>query len=145
MDRKYYQAYNTEICYQEPRNGLFNSYPGKHYKILFYEENGKFFEFLTGVLIGLRYIEDGSQFVYSDEFGRVFDLNGYYPPSEMSAEEFANKARRYMVDKNDIIPHLNKLFDKWRDNQIKNSDSQKSKSCTKTEAENWLDNLLSNR
>ena len=145
MGRKYYRAYNTTICYQKPHTDRFLHYPGKYYTMLFYEENGKFYEFLTGTFLGELKIEPWSRYIVSDEPGRLLDSSGYYPPIEMSAEAFANEARIYMEDKNEIIPYVNALFNKWQKEHEKKVEDEKIKNHSEKEAESWLDDFLNNR
>lgn len=156
MNRKYYEA-NCPGCrvqYQWEKSGFFKFYPAKFYRILFYEENGEFFELLTRTFLGVRG-NNGREYVFSDEFGYTIPLSGYSVncfAQLVTAEDFAKKAREYMEDKSDILPHLNKTFDKWRDNNKKRIEQENQERCAKdaqkkqdTENVNWLNDLLNNR
>lgn len=160
MGRKYYEdfsrysRYDGDIQYQWARNGFFKNTPAKWYRMLFYEEEGRFYELLTGTYLGIRKNLD-HEYVYSDEFGYCISLSGYSVSqyaNEVTSEKFAGLAKMYMQDKEQILPHLNRRFDEWRsENQkriaeeIEKQRKQEEKNRTDKENVNWLDDLLSGR
>ena len=154
MDRKFYIYERHQIQYQWVSSGFFRYYPAKYYKIMLYEENGNFYELLTGQFLGKRRENNGIQYVFSDEFGYSVPLSGYsdYPAHIVTAEDFARQAREYMAEKSRIIPHINKRFKEWRSVNKKRIEQERAK-CRdeeKKEAEDlqntdWLSNLLDNR
>ncbi|MBR2640093.1 MAG: hypothetical protein IKL18_09205 [Oscillospiraceae bacterium] len=149
MDRKYYIS-NTKVCYQSA--GWFST--AKFYTILFYEEDGKFFELITGKFLGIRK-NDVYDKVYSDEFGYTFQLSGWSAGDYIhciSAEKFAGEAREYMQDKNKIIPHINEQFEQWRkehqkklEEERKKLSAEEIKKAQDKDNINWLNNVLNNR
>ena len=77
MSRKFYMNARSSIQYQWGRKGLFSSTPSKCYQMMFYEENGKFFELLTGRFLGTRKYLGNTPYVVSNEFGFSIPLGGY--------------------------------------------------------------------
>ena len=54
MERKYYRDGRYYIHYQQGHCGFFTSIPDKYCYFLFYEEDGKFYELLTGKCLGVK-------------------------------------------------------------------------------------------
>ncbi len=155
MDRKFYMCKNMAVQYQWSTSGFFKSYPDKWYEIMLYEEDGKFYELLTGQFLGIRTSNGSYQYVFSDEFGYSVPLSGYSArryASHVTAEEFARSAREYMDEKSKILPYINKRLEKWRiDNQkkieqerLKRREEEKRK-IEDSQNTDWLSNILDKR
>lgn len=116
MERKYYR--NREaIVYQKQHKGVFVTTPAKYYYMLFYEENGEFFELLTGQFLGIRKKYGQYFYIFSEEFGYTIPLSGYSlgrHAEHITAEEFAARARVYMEKKSNILPAIHQHFYAWR-------------------------------
>lgn len=155
MDRNFYIFEQQLIQYQWSTSGFFKSYPAKYYKIMLYEENGNFYELLTGQFLGTKGNNGYKQYVFSEEFGYSVPLSGYSVRQYahiVTAEDFARQAREYMEEKSKIVPYINKRFDKWRiDNQkrmeqerLKRRDEEKKK-LEDSQNTDWLSNILNKR
>lgn len=144
MSRKFYKNVHSSIQYQWGRKGLFSSTPSKRYQMMFYEENGKFFELLTGRCLGTRKYLGNTPYVFSNEFGFSIPLDGYsyyQCAQEVTIDAFASDAKRYMRDKEQIIPYLNEQFEKWKTAYKKTCEENKLKKANA----DWLTTLLDSR
>lgn len=156
MDRKFYMFEQQPMKYQAETSGFFRKYhSAKWYKIMLYEENGNFYELLTGQFLGTKGSDGYREFVFSDEFGYSIPLSGYsfrqYAHS-VTAEDFARQAREYMEEKSRIVPLINKRLGEWRITNKKRIEQEREKRCNeeKKEAEDlqntdWLSNILDSR
>ena len=155
MDRKFYVYSQQKIQYQWKKNGLFKSYPDKWYTILLYEENGNYYELLTGQFLGTKESYGYYQYVFSDEFGYSVPLSGsseYLYAHIVEPADFARLAREYMEEKNKIIPYINKRFEQWRNENKKrieqeraNRRNEEKKKAEDLQNTDWLSNLLDKR
>lgn len=157
MDRKFYKFTQDSIQYQHMSSGFFKSYPAKFYNIMIYEEDGKFYELLTGQILGIckNYKNSDNKYIFSEEFGYSIPLSGYSInryAHMISPEEFAKQARIYMEEKDKIIPYINKKFNQWRNTYkeelkkeaLKNHAEEQKKIDDKQNID-WLTNLLNKR
>lgn len=97
MSRKFYKNVHSSIQYQWGRKGLFSSTPSKRYQMMFYEENGKYFELLTGRCLGTRKYLGSTPYVFSNEFGFSIPLDGYscyQHAQEVTIDAFASDAKK---------------------------------------------------
>lgn len=155
MDRTFYIFEQRTIQYQWSTSGFFRSYPAKFYSIMLYEESGKFYELLTGQFLGSCKYDGNTKYVFSEEFGYSVPLSGYSVrryAHVITAEEFAQKARIYMEDKGQILPHISKRFEQWRADYKKRMAEERSKQLAeeqkkRQDAQNvdWLSNMLNKR
>lgn len=157
MERKYYKD-RYVIQYTKPYQGFFHAHNGKYFSVLFYEEDGKFYELLTGKCLGTRSGDAQKEdvYIYSEEFGYSILLRGYYNDTDeaiqLTSEEFAAEAKICMNDKKLIMPHLNKRFDKWRTRQKNRLEKEQAKRAAEKQKQKenqqnvaWLNDLLNHR
>lgn len=155
MERKYYRDGRYYIHYQQGHCGFFTSIPDKYCYFLFYEEDGKFYELLTGKCLGVKKSDGNTPYVFSNEFGYSIPLSGYSYrryAHEVTAETFASEARQYMNDRNQIIPFIHDKLDEWKYAYKKRLEKEKKERVAeerkKIEDKNnvdWLSELLYGR
>jgi len=155
MDRKFYIYDSHAIQYQWGRSGLFRSSPNKYYFIMIYEQNGAFFELLTGQFLGIRKNYGSMEYIFSDEFGYSIPLSGWSVQRYahvITPESFANQARKYMEEKNLIIPYIHNRFKQWRSDYQKLIEQERQKQYAEAQRNredvqniNWLSDMLNKR
>ena len=132
MDRKFYVYSQQKIQYQWKKNGLFKSYPYKWYTIMLYEENGNYYELLTGQFLGTKESYGYYQYVFSDEFGYSVPLSGGsiylyahsvtpedfegFDPAAVYPEDFVGE---YLSERADDLGNLG--TDDWNNREIRNN------------------------
>lgn len=148
MERNYYRDMRDSIHYQQGRYGLFTSRPHKWCNLLLYEEDGKFYELLTGKYLGVEKPDGNTRYIFSNEFGYSIPLSGYSYRRyayKITAEEFAAEARQYMHDRNQIVPFIQEKFDEWRYAYKKRLEAEEKKKIEDKNNVDWLSDLLDGR
>ena len=146
MERTYYiRGYSRSIEYQPAHSGFFKDTPAKFIGIMFYCEEGKFYEFFTGHCLGT----EGGEYILSEEFGPRIRLFGdSWSARRITPEEFATEVKKYMPDKEKICVAMEKEFDKWR--QIRKQELQRAREEERKQQQaaadaNWLESMLDSR
>ena len=149
MSRTYYEG-GFNIIY-DGGTGWFTVRDTKYYAGLLYEENGKFYEFMTGECLGEENIKSSANLfvrVHSDEYGDIINAAIH----KRTAEDFARKAKEYMPYKGKIVRLVREELAKRRKAYAKELEEQKRKAAeqaarAKEDKENaaWLEQQFKNR
>ena len=109
MERFYYSYHIQPRRYQ--------SIPAKSInRIYYYEENGRFYEFFTGIDLGVR-VESSHSYIESDRFGRRICIysssTGTWGSSRYSAATFMEEVKPYLKHRNRVSKAMEAMLNEW--------------------------------
>lgn len=151
MEREYY-SWRTRIEYR--RAGWFAQAKALD-NIYFYQENGTFYEFFTGSILGTAQKNGMYDYVFSDNYGYAIPLSGYSAyryARKLSAAEFAEQVKPHLEYRDEVSKAIYSLFADWRkkyDGVRKEEEAKRraadAKARTDKSNEQWLEDMLNNR
>ncbi len=153
-ERKYYSctawcAGRVSICYKA-KQGFFDT-PIRDIVIYFYEEDGKYYEFFSGVILAEK--TSGGKLVIPEsklelKIGTT-DSYGSFISYEMTPSLFAERVKRYIDSREMISNQIKNLLKEAHNKWVEEQNQIKRKELTqKTEQQNnesWLENILNSR
>lgn len=157
MERQYYKRRIQEKCYKKAT--LFSKEKTLD-SIYFYEENGTFYEFFTGTVLGTeKYKKDNYaqvNCVYSDRFGYSIRLelvnSNYAYAYKITAADFAEQVQPHLEYRNRVCKVMESIFYDWEQNYAKVKREEAARRKAEEEKKkvdeknvNWLNNLLDGR
>lgn len=151
MDRNYY-SYAFLGHYETRKKGLLFSHKVKVLiPFLFFEQDGKYFEFFSNYYLGTcdvpLHVGDKNHIIHVPESTLEIPLSFCYPSECTEAKrltpvEFAEEAKKHLPYKSQILPVISDYFNKKHQEWLTVQHKAAERESAKRDAEKWLDSVI---